>query len=150
MTDSDDGSLQRFLDAQAGVIEQAYGELARGRKTTHWMWFVFPQLAGLGVSRTARFYAIRDLDEAAAYWHHPVLGNRLRDGVAVVCRHEGVAAEAIFGGIDAVKFRSCLTLFLAVAAGAGRDALQCALDRFYAGRPDPRTEALLRDPSRKR
>lgn len=132
--------LQRFLDAQAPVYGHALAELRAGRKRSHWMWFVFPQLAGLGRSEIARRYAIGSLAEAAAYAAHPVLGERLRDCCRAVLALEGSSALAIFGQPDDVKFRSSLTLF----AHAAPDPLfhRC-LQKYFDGRPDELTLALL-------
>jgi uncharacterized protein (DUF1810 family) len=133
--------LQRFVAAQEDVHARALAELQAGRKQSHWMWFVFPQLAGLGTSPTAIHYAIQSADEARAYLAHPVLGPRLREGVAAMLAHQGARPEAILGGIDALKFRSSLTLFEAVAADPAPFA--AALDAFYAGERDQRTLELL-------
>ena len=103
--------LHRFVDAQAGIYETALAEIQRGRKTTHWMWFIFPQLAGLGSSPTARFYAITSLEEARAYLAHPVLGSRLRECAQAVARLAGRSAREVFGRPDDLKLRSSLTLF---------------------------------------
>lgn len=118
---SDRFNLQRFVDAQAPVYADVVGELSAGRKTTHWIWFIFPQEAGLGRSPTSRLYAIASLDEARAYLAHPVLGPRLEECAALVRAHEaaGVALEDIFGELDAMKFRSCVELF--TRAGAKLD-----------------------------
>jgi uncharacterized protein (DUF1810 family) len=132
--------LDRFVTAQAATYDRALAELRRGRKTSHWMWFVFPQLAGLGHSDTARFYAVRDADEARAYLAHPVLGPRLIEATETVVAAPG-DADAILGGIDALKLRSSLTLFAAVAADPG--PFERGLARFYRGEPDDRTLALL-------
>jgi uncharacterized protein (DUF1810 family) len=133
--------LGRFLDAQASVWPAALAELRAGRKQSHWMWFVFPQLAGLGSSPMAVHYAIASADEARAYLADPVLGTRLREGVAAMLTHRGTGAEAILGGIDALKFRSSLTLFAAVADAPALFAE--ALDAFYDGVRDERTLELL-------
>ena len=113
MADLDHPELDRFVTAQAagGTYEQALAELRRGRKTSHWMWFVFPQIAGLGHSPTSRHFAIASLDEARAYLDHPVLGPRLRECAGVVAATTGRSAVKIFGGIDAQKLRSSMTLF---------------------------------------
>lgn len=135
-------NLDRFLDAQRGLIEQARAELRRGRKTSHWIWFVFPQIAGLGHSAMAQRYAIGSLDEARAYLAHPVLGARLRACLAdLATLPETATADRVMGGIDAVKLRSSLTLF--EAAGGGPDFAQ-ALDRWFGGERDPATIARLR------
>lgn len=133
--------LERFVEAQAPVIDQVLAELEAGRKRTHWMWFVFPQLAGLGQSAMARHFAIADLDEARRYLAHPVLGPRLIRCTELVNGHAGLTAHAIFGSPDDLKLRSSMTLF--GAADPGRDVFQTALDRFYDGEPDERTLALL-------
>lgn len=133
--------LERFLVAQSGVYEGVLGELRSGRKTGHWIWYIFPQLIGLGRSETSRFYAITSLVEARAYLAHPVLGGRLREcGECVLAIPERSAVE-IFGSLDAAKVRSCMTLFQRAAPHDpifGR-----VLDRYFDGVPDPLTEALL-------
>lgn len=133
--------LDRFVAAQAAVYAQALAELRRGRKTGHWMWFVFPQIAGLGRSDTARFYAIRDAAEARAYLAHPLLGLRLLEATGAVIAAPG-HAETILGGIDAIKLRSSMTLFAVVAAEPA--PFVAALDRFFDGDRDAATLALLR------
>ena len=132
--------LDRCVDAQRGVYPAALAELARGRKTTHWMWFVFPQLAGLGRSPTAMVYAIASAGEARAYLAHPVLGARLIEAARTVTAAPGTA-EAILGSIDAIKLRSSMTLFAAVADDPAPFA--ATLDRFFAGGRDPATLGLL-------
>jgi uncharacterized protein (DUF1810 family) len=129
-------SLQRFLDAQAPVFDTALAELRDGRKRSHWMWFVFPQLAVLGRSATARFYGIESLDEAKAYVAHPVLGPRLLECVRAVLAHAGRSSHAIFGSPDDLKFRSCLTLFGRAAPHHGE--FRAALVAFCDGE-DPLT-----------
>ncbi len=124
--------LERFVAAQAGVIDTALAELAGGRKRSHWMWFVFPQLGALGRSETARFYGIGSLDEARAYLAHPVLGPRLRDSVAVVLEAPAPSLHALFGSPDDWKFRSSMTLF-AVADGGADSAFRAALRRWCDG-----------------
>lgn len=134
-------NLQRFLDAQAPVISTVMAELAAGQKRTHWMWFVFPQLAALGRSGTAKFYGLADLDEARAYLAHPVLGERLRACTRAVLAHRGRSARAIFGTPDDLKFRSCMTLF---GLAAPEDPLFGeALAAFYGGEADAATVALV-------
>lgn len=137
-------SLERFVEAQAPVYATALGEIRRGAKRTHWMWFIFPQLAGLGRSETARFFGIRSLDEARAYLAHPVLGARLRECVGALqdLTDASTNADAVFGEVDAMKLRSSLTLF--VEAGAG-PLFTAALDRWFGGEPDPETLPLLGD-----
>ncbi|HWJ07493.1 MAG TPA: DUF1810 domain-containing protein [Steroidobacteraceae bacterium] len=140
---ADPYDLARFVAAQAGgVFETAVDELRRGRKTTHWMWFVFPQLTGLGHSSTAHFYGIGSLDEARAYLAHPVLGARLQQCANVLELLDArLTAHAVFGTPDDLKLCSSLTLF-AHAAGPGSIYARL-LDRYCAGRPDRRTLALL-------
>ena len=136
-------ALDRFVQAQAGSYEQALAELRRGRKSSHWMWFVFPQIAGLGSSPTAQRYAIRSLDEARAYLAHPVLGARLRECVSVLLGTEGRSAAQIFGGIDTLKLRSSMTLF-ALAATEDDQCFGAVLARFFDGERDAATERLVR------
>ncbi|WNO53805.1 DUF1810 domain-containing protein [Stakelama saccharophila] len=132
--------LDRFVSAQAPAFADALAELAAGRKVGHWMWFVFPQIAGLGLSDTARRYAIADGEEARRYLAHPLLGPRLAEAFDTTCRHAGErSAEAIFGPVDAMKFRSSATLF----AVTGSAAAARALNRFFAGEPDLKTLELL-------
>jgi uncharacterized protein (DUF1810 family) len=133
--------LERFVEAQQGVYETALAELRAGSKHSHWMWFVLPQIAGLGRSETARFFAIRDLAEARAFLAHSVLGPRLREAVAALLGWAGrKGAEAILGPVDATKLRSCCTLF--EAAGGGEAFARC-LDGFFSGRRDESTLALI-------
>ena len=133
--------LGRFKEAQAQSWPAALAELRAGRKQSHWMWFIFPQLAGLGSSPMAVRYAIGSAEEARAYLSDPVLGARLREGVVAMLAHQGQGAETILGGIDALKFRSSLTLFAAVADEPALFAE--ALDAFYDGVRDERTLELL-------
>ncbi|MCR5885089.1 DUF1810 domain-containing protein [Rhizobacter sp. J219] len=140
---SDPHDLQRFVDAQAPVMAQVDAELSAGAKTGHWMWFVFPQLKGLGRSATAERYGIASQQEAAAYWAHPVLGPRLKRCVQRLLAVPGKSAQQIFGSPDDLKFCSCLTLFETVAPGEPVWAL--ALDRWYGGQRDPRTLELLNE-----
>jgi uncharacterized protein (DUF1810 family) len=134
--------LDRFVAAQDAVYPQVLAELGRGRKTSHWMWFVFPQIAGLGESAMSQHYAIADADEARAYLAHPILGARLRECTQTVLAIHGKTAEQIFGGIDAMKFRSSLTLFASVA-GQGDDEFRQALEQYFSGASDQRTLTLL-------
>ena len=138
-----DFDLDRFVEAQDGVYAQALAELRRGRKESHWMWFVFPQILGLGRSPTAQYYAITSADEARAYLGHPLLGPRLRECTEAVLAHPNRSAEEIFGAVDALKFRSSMTLFEAVD-GAG--PFGAALDSFYGGVRDPATLEQLAGP----
>ena len=128
--------LHRFVEAQAGVYADALGELRAGRKRTHWMWFVFPQIEGLGHSAMAQRYAIQSRAEAVAYLAHDTLGARLRECTQAVLDVPGRTAHEIFGSPDDVKFRSCMTLFDAIAP---RDIFDAALTRFYVGQRDPAT-----------
>ena len=131
--------LDRFVAAQARDYAVALAELQRGRKTSHWIWYVFPQIAGLGRSDMAQRYAIADLDEARAYVAQPLLGARLREATAALLAHAGRrSAEAILGDIDAMKVRSSMTLFEAADTEAGSVFAAC-LDAFYAGNRDPET-----------
>ncbi|MHA7208825.1 DUF1810 domain-containing protein [Arthrobacter sp. MDT1-65] len=142
MTD-DPYDLARFVEAQDahGTYTQALAELQRGRKTGHWMWFVFPQIAGLGSSPTSVRYAISSLDEARAYLSHPVLGPRLMEGVHALLNLEGNDPVAVLGGIDARKLQSSLTLFN--AAGPQEPWFKALLDRYYAGAEDEATTSIL-------
>lgn len=134
---TDPHDLHRFLAAQAPVIAQVRAELRAGRKSSHWMWFIFPQIAGLGRSDTARFYAIASRTEAAAYLAHPVLGPRLVECTRLVNAVPGASAEQIFGTVDAAKFRSCMTLFAAVAPGQAE--FSEALEKYFLGAADAAT-----------
>ena len=137
-------SLQRFLDAQQDVYPAALAELRAGTKRSHWMWFVFPQLAGLGRSATARRFAIRDLAEARAYLAEPTLRARLVEASRAVGEWAGKRSlEAIFGEVDALKFVSSLTLFEQAAGAADRRVFARALDGLAAGRRDAGTLGLL-------
>ncbi len=138
---SDPYDLHRFVAAQDQAYAQVRAELAAGRKTTHWMWFIFPQISGLGQSAMARRYAISGLDEARAYAGHGVLGPRLRECTTLVLGHAGTSARAIFGSPDDMKLRSCMTLFH--TACPDTPSFPQVLDRFYAGKPDENTLALL-------
>jgi uncharacterized protein (DUF1810 family) len=136
--------LSRFHAVPEGVINQAVGELAAGRKTSHWMWFVFPQIAGLGSSPMAQRYAIADLAEARAFLADPVLARRLAAATgAMLAWADRKSAEAILGKIDAVKLRSSMTLFEAAASAAGRAPFAQCLDAYYDGERDPATLARL-------
>ena len=135
-------SLARFIDAQSPVFPSVLAELGAGRKTSHWMWFIFPQLEALGRSGTAKFYGLEDRAEAAAYWQHPVLGERLRQCTRLVLATRGKTAYDIFGSPDDLKLRSCMTLFDAVAPD--EPAFREVLKRFYAGEADRVTLAELR------
>jgi uncharacterized protein (DUF1810 family) len=135
--------LQRFVEAQEGVYARACAELRNGRKTSHWMWFIFPQIQGLGRTSTSTKYAIRSLDEARAYLNHPILGARLRECTQILNGVQGRSADEIFGYPDTLKFRSCMTLFAQVSNGGS--AFHQALQTYFEGVPDPRTLELLQD-----
>ena len=138
---ADPYDLERFVAAQDPVWDRVRAELARGRKASHWMWFAFPQIAGLGSSSTARAYAVSGLDEAQAYLAHPVLGPRLREAAELAAAVEAGTASEVFGYPDDLKLRSSMTLF---ARAAPRDPVFTAvLDRYFGGDPDPRTLELL-------
>lgn len=139
MDDSHD--LQRFVDAQQGVYPQALAELRAGTKASHWMWFVFPQLRGLGSSAMAQHYGLAGLDEARAYWAHPLLGPRLAECTQAMLALGRRSARQILGTPDDLKFRSCMTLF--GVAEPAEPAFAQALARYFDGVPDERTLALL-------
>ncbi|HEY1877210.1 MAG TPA: DUF1810 domain-containing protein [Rhizomicrobium sp.] len=133
--------LERFIEAQAPIYAQALGELRAGQKQSHWMWFIFPQVAGLGQSPTSRAYAIQSLDEARAYLAHPVLGSRLRECCQVLMNLRAKSANDIFGSIDAMKLRSCLTLF---AEAAPEEVLfYNLLEKYFDGDTDEATLEIL-------
>ena len=133
--------LDRCLDAQRGDYAAALAEVRRGRKTSHWMWYIFPQIAGLGQSSTARYYSIRDLEEAREYYAHPVLGQRLREISGVLLDLRGSDPVAVFGGIDSMKLKSSMTLF---AVAAPDDPLfRQVLDKYYGGEQDALTLRIL-------
>jgi uncharacterized protein (DUF1810 family) len=141
MDDSYD--LSRFVAAQdaGGTYDRAAAELRRGRKTGHWMWFVFPQIAGLGQSLTSRRFAISSVDEARAYLAHPVLGPRLAESAGILAQTRGRSAEQIFGSLDAQKLRSSMTLFL--RAAPGEPEFRQVLDRYFDGVADPATDQRI-------
>ncbi len=134
--------LERFVKAQdsGGTYHQAVRELRNGRKTSHWMWFIFPQIAGLGRSAMAQAFAISDVAEAQAYLGHPMLGPRLVECAGIVASHRGLTAEQIFGGIDSIKLRSSMTLF--AHADPEQPIFRQVIDQYYDG-PDPETERRL-------
>lgn len=138
---NDPYNLKRFVEAQEGVVETVSRELEAGNKGSHWMWFVFPQIHGLGRSLTAQRYAMSGLDEAKAYLEHPVLGGRLREWTEIVLKVEGRTAEQIFGYPDYLKFRSSMTLFSRVAEPGS--VFTRALDKYYGGIPDRKTLDIL-------
>jgi len=134
--------LNRFLVEQQHIYAGVLEELRRGRKTGHWIWYIFPQLAGLGRSQMSRDFAIGSLDEARAYLAHPVLGSRLRECAGALLSIEGRSAEEILGSVDAMKVRSCMTLFH--RAAPDEPVFRQVLDRFYGGVADSATDDLLR------
>jgi uncharacterized protein (DUF1810 family) len=134
-------NLKRFVEAQAKDYSGALAELRAGKKQTHWIWYVLPQLRGLGSSSMANFYGIASAQEAEAYLAHPVLGPRLRECVAAMNALEGLSAVQVLGQIDAAKFRSCVTLFQSV--DPKNSVFSEALDKFFAGVPDETSLALL-------
>ena len=137
---SDRYNLERFVEAQAGVYEQACAELQAGRKRSHWMWFVFPQIRGLGRSEMAVRYAISSLEEARTYLEHPVLGARLRECAGIVVGVEGKTVEEIFGDPDDLKFHSSMTLFARAAEGSGGgEVFGAALKKYFGGKMDQAT-----------
>jgi uncharacterized protein (DUF1810 family) len=136
-------NLQRFLDAQEEpMIGWVIEELMAGRKKTHWMWFIFPQVYGLGKSNNAQLYAIRSLDEAKAYWGHPILGERLRKCIKLALDSNETALDLFGKEIDALKFQSCLTLFIHVEPQ--NILLQVALHKFYKSQLDAKTLEIIR------
>jgi uncharacterized protein (DUF1810 family) len=133
--------LTRFVEAQKEVYDRALSEIRSGRKTSHWMWFIFPQFAGLGASETSRFYAIKSTDEAREYLQHPLLGRRLIECAEAVLSNRGVSAHDIFGSPDDMKLKSCMTLFAHVSSS--NSVFDKVLDQFYGGERDARTIAAL-------
>ena len=129
--------LERFINAQASTYSRVQRELSRGHKTSHWMWFIFPQVLGLGSSEMARTYALASLDEARAYLMHPLLGSRLRECVSVLQDLPRANAQEVFGSVDALKLRSSLTLFLRADGG---DLFDAALQRWFCGQVDERND----------
>lgn len=133
--------LERFLEAQQGTWPSALAELRSGKKQTHWMWFIFPQLAGLGSSPTAQYFALGSLAEAAAYWQHPVLGARLEEATLAMLDHRNRAVRSILGSPDDFKFHASMTLF--DAACSTERPFRTALSAFFGGAPHARTRELL-------
>lgn len=134
-------NLHRFLDAQEGVYDTVLAELRAGRKSNHWIWFIFPQIIGLGHSAMAQRFAIASLDGAKAYLQHPALGQRLRDCTRLVLNVEGRSAEEIFPYPDNLKFRSCMTLFM--SAAPGNALFKNVLLKYFDGKPDQLTLDIL-------
>jgi uncharacterized protein (DUF1810 family) len=141
MAADDPFDLQRFVEAQAPVYERVRAELRNGRKQSHWMWFIFPQIAGLGHSPMAQRFAISSLREAQAYLRHAVLGPRLLECTALLLQVEGKSAHAILGSPDDMKFRSCMTLF--ARAAPEEPAFRAAIDQYFGGAEDQSTVARL-------
>jgi uncharacterized protein (DUF1810 family) len=135
-------NLQRFIEAQDPGYDSVLEELRAGQKRCHWMWYIFPQIQGLGVSAMSRKYAISSRDEAKAYWEHPILGSRLRECTKLVMNVEGSTAEQIFSYIDSLKFCSCMTLFERSATDP--TIFSSALLKYFGGKPDQRTLDILK------
>lgn len=138
----DPHNLSRFLEAQAPIYNQALAELQAGHKRSHWMWFIFPQLAGLGHSSTAQFYAIESKEEAQAYLNHPTLGPRLIECANALLKHDDKSATQILGALDDLKLRSSATLFAQITPPDSPFAQ--LLKKYYNNQPDPRTLELLK------
>jgi len=134
-------NLNRFVEAQSDVFQRALTELKRGEKRSHWMWFIFPQIDGLGYSSTAKFYAIKSKDETKAYLNHSLLGPRLIECSKVLLQHQGLSASDIFGFPDDLKLRSSMTLFSSISESDS--VFHRVLGQYFAGQPDPRTLELL-------
>ena len=141
-------SLERFIDAQSGTHDQALDEIRRGRKQSHWMWFIFPQFAGLGSSETSRYFAIKSRGEAEAYLAHPVLGSRLLECAQAVLDVQNRSAVEIFGPIDAMKLRSSATLFAAISSSGS--LFHQIIDRYFDGWHDDATLDLIRASEQRR
>jgi uncharacterized protein (DUF1810 family) len=143
---ADPFNLERFVSAQAAVFPQVVEELHAGEKRSHWIWFIFPQMKGLGHSSQSEYYGIGSLQEAAAYLRHPVLGQRLRQCTRLVTQVEGRAISRILGSPDDLKFRSSMTLFARAAEEAALDGTEFnnALKKYFGGEGDPLTAAMLR------
>lgn len=135
-----DYNLQRFLDAQQSVYEQALAEVKNGKKYSHWIWYIFPQLQGLGMSYNSQYYGISSKEEAEAYLAHSVLGVRIREITSAFLQLKGKAAVDVFEGLDAMKVLSCMTLFNEVASD---DLFQQVIDLYFQGRPDETTKKIL-------
>lgn len=138
---NDPFNLRRFLDAQEASYQQALDELRAGKKQSHWSWYIFPQVAGLGTSQMSVRFAIKSVNEAVAFLAHPVLGWRLRECVAAMNSHTGLSAEEILGAVDAQKFRSCLTLF--AQADSTEPVFRAGLEKYFSGQPDATTLTTL-------
>lgn len=140
---ADPFDLNRFTDAQEPVYDSILGELQNGQKRTHWMWFVFPQIDGLGHSPTAQFYAIKSIEEARAYLKHPVLGPRLKECAEAILLVEGRSASAVFGYPDDLKLRSSMTLFAFIAEDPANSVFTRVLNRYYGGEQDHATLQII-------
>jgi len=138
---ADPFDLDRFVQAQERTYATVLAELRAGRKKSHWIWFIFPQIDGLGHSSTSRFYAIKSRDEARAYLEHPVLGARLRECTEIVVGLDDVSVDSVFGFPDTLKFRSCMTLFRRISSGD--NCFARALEKYFGGEEDPYTIRLL-------
>ena len=141
MNTDDTFDLDRFVSAQENVYQTALREIRNGRKQGHWMWFIFPQIVGLGRTETSRTYAIKSREEAVAYLEHPVLGPRLREISEALLAHDDKSATEILGTPDDLKLRSCMTLFKSVSTN--NDVFLDVLDRYYGGEEDPQTFRIL-------
>ena len=135
-----DHSLERFVDAQERMYDKALAEVKDGKKLSHWIWYIFPQLKGLGESYNSYFYGIDNIEEASAYLKHPILGARLREITATFLNLKGVNAQDVFGFLDAMKIRSCMTLFDEVAED---DLYRKVIDHYYGGLADEKTLVLF-------
>lgn len=135
-------TLEKFVNAQEQIYEIALAEVKNGRKCSHWIWYIFPQLKGLGKSSNSQYYGISDLEEAKAYLLHPILGKRLREITIALLNLNGVSAIDVFGELDAIKVRSCMTLFREIAED---DLFQDTINRYFSGRADELTLNLLKD-----
>lgn len=134
--------LERFISAQEGIYSQVLAEIKRGQKRSHWMWYIFPQIEGLGFSPISKHYAVKSLAEARQYLEHPVLGSRLLECAQALLEVKGRSADEIFGYPDELKLRSCMTLFAQVASP--RSEFEQVLDLYYAGQPDQQTLLILK------
>jgi uncharacterized protein (DUF1810 family) len=141
MADNDPYSLSRFINAQETIFEVVLAELRSGQKRSHWMWYIFPQIEGLGHSPTSRYYAIKSLDEAREYLNHPILGSRLVECAEILLGIEGRTAAEIFGFPDDLKFRSCMTMFS--WAAKANSIFDRVLEKYFDGKPDKETLKLL-------
>ena len=140
MKNMNNSDLERFVQAQELMYPMAFDEVRNGRKRGHWLWYIFPQLKGLGMSENSQYYGINGIEEARAYLNHPILGARLREITAAFLALKGESAEGVFGHLDALKVRSCMTLFNVVSDD---DLFQRVLDCYYNGVADDRTLEML-------